>query len=298
MEFSSLAVCIAFVIMAASNYLAQKKFFGGKDNKELSDTHPTYVSPDGPTFAIWGFIYLFELLLVIVQFVGWSPDARLSCDAVFARRCPFTGLDVRERLVLAFLANAVWLPVFNNESFFGALSIMGVYFGLLISITLDLNAATAGVPLARMVFGTGVSMNASWILVALCVSIFFCGGELGWKDEHGVAGSVVSAAIVCILVCVVGCLRALFECEIAWAFVAAWALRGIYRMQTVEDAERFPPTGMSKSLASCAVWASRAVVASMVLGVIIGIVNMPQAPVSFAGSKTPLLTDHSSSKGL
>jgi len=286
-------VCVSFVIMAASNYLAQKKYFGGKDNKELSDTHPTYVSPDGPTFAIWAFIYLFELVLVIVQFVGWSPDAKASCDTIFARQCPFTGLDVRQRLVFAFLVNAVWLPVFNNEAFFSACGIMAVYFGLLVSITLDLNAATANLPLARAVFGTGISMNASWILVALCVSIFFCGGELGWKDANGVAGSVFAATTVCILVCVFGCLRALLECEIAWAFVAAWALRGIYRMQTIENAERFPPTALSQSLASCALWTSRVVVVSMVVGVILGLLNVAHSPVSFGGGSTPLLSKHS-----
>lgn len=35
---------------------------------------------------------------------------------VLEQRCPITGLDVRERLVLAFVANGVWLPVFNNEA--------------------------------------------------------------------------------------------------------------------------------------------------------------------------------------
>ena len=33
-------------------------------------------------------------------------------------------------------------------------------------------------------------MNTSWIIVAFMLSVFFCGGEAGWKDHYGVAGSV------------------------------------------------------------------------------------------------------------
>ena len=44
------------------NVLASKKFFGGKDNKELSDENPTYLTPDGKTFAVWGMIYLLEMV--------------------------------------------------------------------------------------------------------------------------------------------------------------------------------------------------------------------------------------------
>jgi hypothetical protein len=34
---------------------------GGKTNKQISDENPTYLSPDGQTFAIWGIIYTLEL---------------------------------------------------------------------------------------------------------------------------------------------------------------------------------------------------------------------------------------------
>ena len=34
---------------------------------DISDQFPTYVTPDGLTFAVWGVIYTLELLLVIAQ---------------------------------------------------------------------------------------------------------------------------------------------------------------------------------------------------------------------------------------
>jgi len=288
---SAVVVCACFAIQVLSNYLAQKKFFGGKDNKELSDTHPTYVSPDGFTFAIWGLIYTFELILVVAQLGKWSPDSKVAGD-IFDRQCPLTGLDVRQRLSLAFMVNAAWLPVFNNSRFFTAFVVMAVYLAFLLSITRDLNEATVPLSLSRLVFGTGIAMNASWILVATFLSIFFCAGELGWKDEHGVAGSVAAAFITLALVACIGCLRAIFEYEMAWAFVAAWALRGVYRMQTVEDAVRFPPTAMSPALASFAMWASYAVVAAMIVGVVKASIEGPGLSLNLEGSSVRLLSDH------
>ena len=43
------------------NGLASAGLLGGKTNKQISDENPTYLSPDGQTFAIWGIIYTLEL---------------------------------------------------------------------------------------------------------------------------------------------------------------------------------------------------------------------------------------------
>lgn len=254
------AVVAAFALMAVGNFLAMKKVFGGKDNKQISDEHPTYVSPDGPTFAIWGLIYLLELVLVVAQF--FPSD---SASELLGRQCPLTGLNVRERLVLAFLANGIWLPVFNNERFWAGLGIMAVYLALLLSVYSDLNVSSTSGLLESVTLTAGIAMNTSWIIVAFIVSIFFCGGLAGWQDEHGVAGSVPAAIGVVLLVAALGCERAVLGGDVAWAFVAAWALRGIFRMQTVPDKIRFPLGAMNATLGSVARACCMAVAAVLVL---------------------------------
>mmetsp|Transcript_78089 Transcript_78089/g.198453 ORF Transcript_78089/g.198453 Transcript_78089/m.198453 type:complete len:276 (-) Transcript_78089:83-910(-) len=257
----------AFVVMAVSNNLAMKKFFGGKDNKELSDTHPTYVSPDGLTFAVWGLIYLTELILVVAQ--AFPSE---HTEGLLAKRCPLTGLDVRQRLICVFCANAVWLPVFNNECFWIALGVMAVYFGFLLSVYSDLNvAATSGFWEAATLC-TGIGMNTSWIVVAFMLSVFFCGGTAGWQDQHGVAGNVPVAALVVIAVAALGCERALRGGDLGWAFVAGWACRGIYRMQTIPDKVRFPISALNSSLGSVAGACSIVVFSAMLLKV--GMIGM------------------------
>lgn len=255
------AVIGAYALMVLSNVLAMKKFFGGKDNKQISDEHPTYVSPDGKTFAIWGFIYMLETVLVVAQAF---PSNRTN--DIFGRQCPLTGLDVRERLVVAFLANGIWLPIFNNEYFWSALGIMAVYLAFLSSAYMDLNVTNTGGIFERVAFTAGLAMNVSWIVVAFSVSIFFCGGLAGWEDEHGVAGSVPAALAVVGLVTALGCERAIFACDLSWAFVAAWALQGISRMQTVPDKVRFPLSAMNATLGKAAEVCSLLVGCSMLAG--------------------------------
>merc|ERR1739847_147770 len=93
-------------------------------------------------------------------------------------------------------------------------------------------------------------MHTSWMLVAFVVSIFFCGRDAGWKDEYGVGGSVPAGIAAVVLVACLACYQAVQHCDLAYAFVAAWALKGIYRMQTVPDKARFPILAMSIPLLS------------------------------------------------
>jgi len=259
-SMEAIAVVAAFALMALMNWLAMNKTFGGKDNKEISDSHPTYVSPDGPTFAIWGMIYLLELVLVVVQAM---PSERT--EQLLSQRCPWTGLDVRQRLICAFLANGVWLLVFNNEKFWAGLAIMAAYLALLVSVYSDLNVGATRTSFEAVTLTAGVAMNTSWILVAFILSLFFCAGTAGWQDEHGVAGSPSAAAVVVVLVAVLGCWRAIAGHDLAWAFAAAWALRGIFRMQTVPDKVRFPLSAMNAMLGGLAQYCSLAVAAVMLI---------------------------------
>jgi len=184
-------------------------------------------------------------------------------EQLLAQRCPLTGLTVRQRLVAAFLANSLWLPVFNNERYYAALAIMAVYLGFLLSVYSDLNVATTQSFLQAVSLTVGLAMNTSWIIVAFMASLFFCAGEVGWKDEHGVAGSVPAAFLALLIVAGLACWRVWAAHDFAWAFVGAWAARGIFRMQTVPDRVRFPLAAMSASLGQFAWLCSIVVIAVM-----------------------------------
>jgi len=174
----SLLVAGCFVLMVASNVAANKKVFGGSDNKTLSDENPTFLTPDGKTFAVWGIIYMLQIAMVVAQLV---PTAHM--DQILAMESPITGLDGRKGLLIVFLANAIWLPVFNNSFFFLAFAIMLVYLGALISVYSTLNVVVMDTFLEGLLLAAPIATNLSWIIVATSVASLFVGARSAGRTK-------------------------------------------------------------------------------------------------------------------
>eukprot|EP00929_Paragymnodinium_shiwhaense_P068515 TRINITY_DN3446_c0_g2_i1.p1 TRINITY_DN3446_c0_g2~~TRINITY_DN3446_c0_g2_i1.p1 ORF type:complete len:306 (-),score=55.76 TRINITY_DN3446_c0_g2_i1:402-1319(-) len=242
---AAVSVLLAYVIMVVVNGLANTDLFGGTDQTEISNSNPTYLTPDGLTFAVWGLIYLFEAVLALYQM-------RPSEEAEAILETKSMGLSVRWRLVLAFLLNAAWLPVFNNELFWPALVIIVGYLLAMLWVYQDLNPKSTSGLLQDLVLTYGVSANLSWLVVATCLNVFFCLGAAGWKDSYGVAGTPAAALVVAMFVACFAVERSVQRGDWMYAFVAGWALQGVYRMQSVVDADRFPPEAMNSKLANVA----------------------------------------------
>jgi hypothetical protein len=251
---------LCFVIMTASNALTTMGYFGD-DNKKLSDENPTYVSPDGLTFAIWGIIYLFEACLVVAQLFPGDHEE------VFTRKCRVLQLDVRQRLTIAFLANAVWLPIFSARKWWLSQVVIVVYLAALVSLYADVNVRTVRGAYEQVFIAAPISLNLSWIVVATFLGLTVCARQSGWVDAHGVGGSVGWAVGIALFVALAGIACACTG-DVPYAFVAGWALRGIYRMQTIEDPVRFPPMAMNAQLATCAYWASAAAWAAALIALL------------------------------
>lgn len=58
----------AFLLMVISNVLSTaSSLYNDTTNKIISDNNPTYITPDGVTFSVWGLIYAGECALVVYQ---------------------------------------------------------------------------------------------------------------------------------------------------------------------------------------------------------------------------------------
>eukprot|EP00929_Paragymnodinium_shiwhaense_P068512 TRINITY_DN3446_c0_g1_i1.p1 TRINITY_DN3446_c0_g1~~TRINITY_DN3446_c0_g1_i1.p1 ORF type:complete len:309 (-),score=69.52 TRINITY_DN3446_c0_g1_i1:390-1316(-) len=261
---ASVAVLVAYIVMVAFNGLANTDLFGGTDQGTISNENPTYLTPDGLTFAVWGLIYLFQAVLVLYQL-------RPSEEAEAILESKMMGVSVRWRLVLAFLLNAAWLPVFNNELFWPALVIIAAYLVALLWVYYDLNPKNTKGFLQALLLTYGISSNLAWLVVATCLNAFFCLGTAGWKDEYGVAGTPLAAIIVGVFVACFAMERVVQGADWIYAFVAGWALQGIYRMQSVVDAERFPPEAMNSTLANTALVLSVVVWVLSLIGLVMAL---------------------------
>lgn len=267
-------VILAYIPMVILNFLSTgTKLLNNTDNAIISNANPTYVTPDGATFSIWGFIYLFETIAVVYQALPKNhDDERL--------------VAFRPWMILAFALNSSWLVLFAYYKWWLSTLVMLMYLGALIggyrALEVDYGAeelkkrnkdssfTEPASVLQKILVFTGFSMNMAWISVASGVSVTFVLRREGWMNELGVGGSPDWATLWIVIFGAVSCYLALTRGDIPHVFVTVWALGGIYRMQTVENAERFPIAAMSNVVAD---WA----VAGMIIVSVIGVIGLLNA---------------------
>lgn len=269
-------VVAAFLVMVVSNVLSTSTgWFNNTNNADISDDNPTFISPDGATFSIWGFIYLFEATLTIYQAL---PSTRGN-DAFAVSRV---------YIILAFALNAIWLPVFQFYRWWLSLAIIVLYLAALREAYLCLGVNYGSQRqswVIKVLAHTGISLNFSWVLVAtlLNVSIVCRQSAIMYTDvtdqvTNATAGYLPDMAspvarvggnedfaVLCMtLASAVALYRAVRMRDVPYCFVAAWAVGGIYRMQKFAPAAKFPTAAKSEDLRT---WAAVMIVVVGLSGV-------------------------------
>lgn len=287
----SITIVVLFVAQVIMNVLSAEEFgsFGGGSNAEISAEQPTFITPDGVTFSVWGIIYLFQAIFTIYQVVPCFQNSH----AGVAR--------ARVWVAALFLCNSLWLPVFANRLYWLAFLIMMVMDVCLVMIyrtmvinygTVDLTQgasmllpsvatedaeqtssrlghpdkipATMTHPTAiKILCFVGFSTNMSWLAVASVVNLTVAIGTSGFHKAITVANatSLVDTQTVYIngspdfaimAVCLVGLLASILVIrngDVPYAVVAMWALGGVYRAQAVKAADGYPVEAMNKNIA-------------------------------------------------
>lgn len=265
LQKSQAGVVLAFCAMVVSNVLSTAtKVFNGTDNAQIARENPTYLSPDGATFSIWGFIYLFEALLVVYQLLP-------ACANV-----PALAGHTRAWLSAAFLVNAAWLPIFSFHRWWLSFAVIVAYLGALLktyqSMHIDYGSHQHKVH-TKIVAFTGISLNTAWVVVATLLNFTIVSrnsgiivteiatgvnnatsGKVAGDTMVAVVGGNVDWAVLCVVLAAsVALYRAARFADVPYAFVTAWALGGIYRMQTYAQNADFPTDGKSEDLARWAI---------------------------------------------
>lgn len=268
-------VVVTFLVMVCSNVLSSTGIFNNTNNAKIADENPTFITPDGATFSIWGFIYLFEATLTIYQAL---PSTRSNNYLAVSR----------VYIIVAFALNAIWLPVFQYERWWLSLAIIVVYLAALREAYLSLGVDYGSQQqswVVKVFAHTGISLNFSWVLVAtlLNVSIVCRQSAIMYIDvsdqvTNTTAGYLPNTAtpvarvggngdfaVLCMtLAGAVALYRAIRMRDVPYCFVAAWALGGIYRMQKFAPANRFPTAAKSEDLRT---WAMALIVVIGLSGV-------------------------------
>src|SRR5690349_18924896 len=98
-----LSVLFAAVLMPVVAWCSQQGYFG-PDNGAMSDRYPTLLVAAGYAFAIWGVIFLLDLVFAL-----WQLRARLREDDTLQRLRPATAAG--------FTLTALWMPIFSQQWF-------------------------------------------------------------------------------------------------------------------------------------------------------------------------------------
>jgi hypothetical protein len=213
---------MAFVLVIVVNTLSNALPLNGRTAGEISDALPSYFTPAGYTFSIWGLIYLALLGYTIYQAI---PGQR---ERPYQQRIGWL-------FVASSLANAAW--IFAWHFGFYALSVF-LMIALLVSLIAIYTRLKIGLP-GQAVAKTELafvhvpfSLYLGWITVATIANIASVSAHLGWNG-FGIAEPIWSVIMMSVAVVVAGLL--LFNRrDFAYAGVLVWALFGIRAAQTAE----------------------------------------------------------------
>ena len=144
---------LGFVVMLVMNYLANALPLNNRNTGEISDLYPSYFTPSGFTFSIWGVIYIL-LSIVIVKLM-------IAPQSVFFDQ-------YQEKFIYLFLAttifNALWLLAWHYDYMILSTIVMILLFVSLIWIAFFL-------PNLSVLTKTTFSIYAGWISIALIANI-------------------------------------------------------------------------------------------------------------------------------
>ena len=206
-------VIIATIGVIAMNALATTGYIGGVTPEVISNKYPTFVTPAGYAFSIWGWIYLGLIIFSIYQ-------ALPSNFEKFAK--------MRTLYLISCLLNCLWLYFWHHEQITVSLLVILTLLASLAFINLTLERENN--LLARFVFG----LYFGWVTVASIVNatitLLFNGVQA--SDQTG----ILSAVGLIIVAAVIGVFLRHKLPNIAYPIAIAWALTAIAVKQSGKTA--------------------------------------------------------------
>jgi hypothetical protein len=210
---------VAFAAVLLVNFLSNSLPLNGRTAGEISDALPSYFTPAGYTFSIWGLIYLALLGFIIYQ-------------ALPAQRNNSLLGKIGWGFVISSVANIAWLFAWHYGYYVLSLLFM---LSLLVTLIVIYRRLEIGKPnpllsLAdKLLVQFPFSIYLGWITVATIANIASVLNHLGWNG-FGIAEPTWSAIMMGVAVIVAGLL--LFNRRnLSYAGVLIWALFGIRTAQ-------------------------------------------------------------------
>jgi translocator protein len=206
---------VALVAVVVMNILSTALPINNRSVQEISDALPSYFTPAGYTFAIWGLIYSALIAFTVYQAlpVGGKRPFLLQISWLFAA---------------SSAANIGWLLSWHYGAYLLSIIFMVTLLVILIAIYLRLDIGHRNPDLTtadKLLVQAPFSLYLGWITVATIANIANVVNYWGWNG-FGIAEPVWSAIMMLVATVVAGLLL-INRRNLAYAGVLVWALFGI-----------------------------------------------------------------------
>jgi len=226
----AVGVVVSYIVMIIVNVLSNTICGVGdhpicRSNGQQSNDNPTYLTPDDFTFAIWGLIYIFELIYTVYQIFP-------------TRHCGGFGLtsldSSRKYVIAAFLLNGLWLILFSFSLWWLSELVILLYLYCIAKVYEELQVcwfSQENQQGAVVTYGYKLccyapwGIQAGWLVIASSLGIGVLGTNNGWTPppDFGVMILTVATAVACYL--------AVRRNDLFYSFITCWAFQGIIRAQ-------------------------------------------------------------------
>jgi benzodiazapine receptor len=201
---------VAYVLVVTVNALANALPINGITSGAVSDRYPTFVTPAGYVFAIWGLIYA-----LLAVFVVWQARPAARDDARLGR--------LGYAFAASCVCNAAWLVAWHHLQIAVAWALIVALLATLIACYERLRGPTTSL-LDRLATQLPFSVYLGWVTVATVANTAILAVDAG--VDGGGAGPAWGA-VALVAATTIGLLMLARRGDVAFALVVVWALVGI-----------------------------------------------------------------------
>jgi hypothetical protein len=211
-----LLVLLCSLAMPVVSWFSQRGSFG-PTNGMVSAQYPTLLVAAGWAFAIWGLIFLFDVLYGI-----WQATGERRTDATLTRIAPLTAIG--------FALTAVWMPLFSMGLFWLCLLVIVGALSCLLRAAFILTDDAKRLPQQWLWAWTPISLHAGWLSLAAFLNLaqVIVAYELLSTTNMLPWSLVLFAGVAALLLWANLRMRG----NVDYAGAATWGLAGVYVMQS------------------------------------------------------------------
>lgn len=234
-----LVLLFALAVPVVGWFTQQEAF--GPDNGTLSARYPTLLVAAGYAFAVWGLIFLLDIVFALWQL----------------RRQAGLPRSVRGLAATGFALTASWMPVFSQQHFGLALLIIWGALACLLAAAILVTRSPHASLLARV----PLSLHAGWLSLAAFLNTAQVIVAYRWLDTTDMLGwSLVLFALAAVLLLAA---NHRMRGNLAYAAVALWGLAAVHAKQSQAtlsgaDVAAWTAVGIGAVLVLQTVWLRRA----------------------------------------